>query len=399
MRISTNTLYAAGVSRLAEIQTGILKTQQQISTGKKILSPADDPIGAARALDLTQSQSINTQFANNRQSTGNALSAEENVLASVTSLLQDTKTQTISAGNGSYNDSDRASVATNLRARLDELVGLANSTDGAGTYIFAGFNVSAPPFSSAATGAQYSGDQGQRLSQVATSRQIAVSDPGDAVFQNIKNGGKALAVTAATTNTGTGTGSAVTVDGSSALTGHSYQIKFTGAGTYDILDSTAGTTVASAQAFTAGQTISFDGQQLSIAGAPASGDSFTVGAPKNQTIFKTLSDLIAALETPVVGVPGKAQLAQSLAVANGNIDSALDTVLSVRSSVGSRLREIDALNASGDDRSNQYAQALSQIQDLDYTKAISDFTQQNTNLEAAQKTFIKTSSLSLFSLL
>ncbi len=397
MRISTNTLYAAGISRLSEIQSGIVKTQQQISTGHRILSPSDDPVGAARALDLTQSQSINTQFAANRQAVGNALSTEESVLQGTTSLLQDSKTLAISAGNGTLNDSDRAAIATDLRGRLDALISQANATDGTGNYIFAGFQVTNPPFSSAVTGAQYTGDQGQRLVQVATSRQIALSDPGDAVFQNISNTG-ALSVTPATGNTGTGATSAVSVDGSVPLTGHDYKISFISATSYTVTDSTLGTT-GSAQTYTAGQQISIDGQQLTLSGAPVTGDSFKVGAVPNQSVFKTIADLITALQTPVSTAAQHVDLTHSLQVAGANLDNALNNVLTVRASIGSRLKELDSLNTSGDDRNIQFAASLSQIQDVDYNKAISDFTQQNTNLEAAQKTFVKVSSLSLFSLL
>ncbi len=398
MRISTNTLYAAGQSRLSEIQSGIVRTQQQISTGHKILSPSDDPVGAARALDLTQGQAVNTQFGLNRQAASNSLSTEDSILAGTTSLLQEVKSLAIAAGNGAYNDSDRASIATDLQGRLEELLGQANSTDGTGNYLFAGFQVTAPPFSSSATGATYGGDQGQRQAQVGTSRQIALSDPGDAIFQNIKNTG-ALVATPGAANAGTGAASRVSVDGSASLTGHGYSIKFTTATTYDVVDNNLGTNVTTGATYTTGQPISFDGQQVTVSGTPSSGDSFGIAAPANQSIFTTLSDLITALKTPAFGTAAKADLSHSLSVAGGNIDSALGNVLTVRSSIGSRLREIDALNTTGDERNIQYSTNLSQILDVDYTKAISDFTQQNTNLEAAQKTFVKVSSLSLFSLL
>jgi len=398
MRISTNTIYAASTARMSEIQAGIVKTQQQISTGRRILTPSDDPIGAARALELTQNQSINTQFATNRQATINSLSIEEVVLQTSTSVLQDIKTLTVSAGNGILSDADRKFIATELRGRLDELLGQANATDGTGNYLFGGFKSSAEPFSSSATGAQYSGDQGQRFSQVATSRQIAISDSGDSVFENIPNNGAQITA-AATTNTGNGVVSRVRADGSPGLTNNDYDIRFTSATTYDVIDKTLGTTVASAQNYGDNVPIRFDGQELLITGTPASGDTFTVRTPKNQSMFTTISNLITALETPIVGIAGKADLQRSLLNANSNLDNALGNVLTIRASIGSRLKELDSLNVSGEDKNFQFADALKNIQDVDYTKAISDFTQQNTNLEAAQKTFVKISSLSLFNLL
>lgn len=403
MRISTNTIFAGGLSRLSELQSGIVKTQQQISTGRRIQSPSDDPVGAARALDLTQGQSMNTQFAANRKATGNSLSSEEGVLQGTTSLLQDVKTLSISAGNGALNDTDRASIATDLKIRLDELISQANATDGTGNYLFAGFQVASPPFSSAGTGAVYSGDQGQRLVQVATSRQIALSDPGDGIFQNVPATSGTLSARAANGNTGSGSVSGVTVTDATAVTNHNYSVKFAitaGVTTYDIIDSTVGLpAISTGNAYTAGQPIAFAGQKLTVSGAPANGDTFTVQPATNQSIFTTLSDLITALQTPATGAVGKANLDRSLSLANGNIDNALNNVLTVRASIGSRLKELDSLDSYGTDRDIQYESALQDIQGVDYNKAISDFTQQNTTLEAAQKSFVKISGLSLFNLL
>jgi flagellar hook-associated protein 3 FlgL len=399
MRIATNTIYSAALTRLSTLQEGVVKTQNQISSGKRILTPSDDPIGAARVLDLSQGQAINAQFAANRQNIGNSLSSEETVLQNTTSLLQDVKTLSISAGDGAISNVDRKSIALELRSRFDQLVGQANTVDGTGNYLFAGFQAGTPPFSTTSNGVQYNGDQGQRFVQVGTSRQIAQSDPGDAVFTNIP-ATKLSASAASTANTGTGTVTPVLVTDGSQVTGHDYNINITGGGTtYDVIDVTLGTTVSVAAPYTSGAPIVFDGQQLKISGAPATGDSFTVRPAKSQSIFKTIGDLITALETPASTPVEKANLTYSLSVANGNLDNALDTVLAVRSSVGTRLKEIDSLNTYGDDRNIQYASAIENIQGLDYAKSISDFTQQNTTLEAAQKTFVKISGLSLFSLL
>jgi flagellar hook-associated protein 3 FlgL len=116
-------------------------------------------------------------------------------------------------------------------------------------------------------------------------------------------------------------------------------------------------------------------------------------------LFSTLSNLISQLNTPASSAIGKANLTHGLDVASGNLSNALDSVLGIRASLGSRLNEIDALDANGTDKNLQYTQALSQIQDVDYVKAISDLNQQQLTLQAAQQSFVKLTSLSLFSLL
>lgn len=402
MRISTNTIYDSGVTRVTELQSGLLKTQQQVSTGRRVLTPADDPIAAARALDLTQGQSMNSQFAANRVNAKNALSLEEGVLQSVTRLIQDVKTQTVEAGNGAYDDTQRKFIATELRGRFDELMGLANSRNGAGDFMFAGYQTTAQPFSPSAAGAQYSGDQGQKLLQVGAARQMAVGDSGDAVFEKIPGNGT-MVTAAAAGNAGNATVSRVSVFDATALPAvprTSYDVTFAvaaGVTTYAI-----DTVPVTTGPYTSGAPIRFEGLQIAVTDgstAIANGDKFTVRPGRNQSLFTTLGDLITILETPATGTVGKANLTQGLSTANGNLDNALDSILSVRASVGSRLKEIDSLDDAGADRNIQYAQALSQLQDVDYVKAISDLNQQQVTLEAAQKSFVKISGLSLFNLL
>ena len=299
MRISTQTLFDSGAARIGDLQSSLYKTQQQLATGRRILTPSDDPIAAARALEVTQSQSLNTQYGTNRGYAKDSLVAVDSTLSSVTELLQNVKTTAISAGNGTLGDSERASIATALQSSLGQLVGLANTRDGQGNYLFSGFQTTTPAFAQTATGVQYQGDQGQRLIQVDASRQMAVSSQGQTVFQG---GG--------------------------------------------------------------------------------------------QDMFKTLNDLITQLNTP-----GTTGLSAALATANNNLVLALNNVSSVRASVGSRLQELDALDSAGSDKNLQYSQTLSNLQDLDYTQALTDLSKQQMTLEAAQKSFVQTSGLSLFKLL
>lgn len=299
MRISTQHLFESGAAQIGNLQTGLARTQQQIASGRRILNPSDDPVVAARALDVTQSQSINTQYGVNRQYAKNSLGEVEGTLSSVTALLQDVRTTVIAAGNGALSDNERGFMATELRGRFEQLLGLANTRDAQGNYLFSGFKTATQPFAETSPGVvQYDGDAGQRLMQVDATRQMAVTNPGQAVFQG---GG--------------------------------------------------------------------------------------------QDIFQTLNDLVTLLQTP--GAPAPAALATQIS----NIDLALDNVVTVRASVGTRLQEIDSLDNAGTDRNLQYSQILSELQDLDYTQAITLLSQQQFTFEAAQKSFVKTSSLSLFNFL
>jgi flagellar hook-associated protein 3 FlgL len=168
MRISTNTIYQGGGQQLSDLSSALFTTQQQISTGRRILTPADDPVGSARALVITQFDAINDQFATNRSNVKASLQDTDGTLSSVTNLLQSAKGLLVEAGNGSLTASDRASIATQLQGSLGELLGLANAQDGTGSYMFSGFSTSTKPYTQTAGGATYNGDQGQRMLQVDT---------------------------------------------------------------------------------------------------------------------------------------------------------------------------------------------------------------------------------------
>jgi flagellar hook-associated protein 3 FlgL len=405
MRISTSSIYNANVSLLNQQQAQLLHTQQQISTQRRILTPADDPIASARALEVSQADASNSQYAVNRNTVQQSTSLAESVLQSVTNLLQDVRTVAVNVGNGALNSSDKQTFATDLSGRLEELLTLANSTDGVGNYLFSGFQGRTQPFANNNAVVQYQTDDGQRMIQVSSSRQLAASDSGADIFMRVKNGNGTFSVQAAASNTGSGIVSQGAITNPALLTGNNYQVTFSvvaGVTTYGVTNTTPGALVpvpvAAGTPYVSGQVISFDGLQLDVTGAPASGDVFTVAPSTNESIFKTISDLITALRTPNPqgGAVAAAALTNSTNTALNNLDRGLDNVLTVRASLGTRLNELDALQSTGEDMGIQYKQMLSQLQDVDFNKAISDLNQQKTSLEAAQKSFMAVSGLSLF---
>jgi len=404
MRISTNMIFEQGTTQLGTLNSNIAKTQMQLSTNRRILTAADDPIAAARALEVTQSQSLNTQYGVNRQNAKSSLGLEEQALAGTTGLIQDVQTLVVNAGNGTLSDTDRKSLAVELQGRLDDMLALANSADGAGGYLFAGSRSTTLPFTQTASGAQYNGDQTARQLQISSARQTAISDSGSEIFENNVTGNGSFVTAASAANTGAGIVSSGSVVNSTLTTGHNYQLSFAVAGTpavttYAVLDQTTGLPppgLVGPQPYQSGQQITFDGVAFDIKGIPANGDSFSVQPSQKQSIFQTLTDLIGVLRSSGNGPTGQAALTNGLNKAHENLGSALDNVLSVRASVGARLKEVDTLDSAGDDLNLQYAATLSTLQDLDQVAAISQFTQQQFALEAAQKSFKTLSGLSLF---
>jgi flagellar hook-associated protein 3 FlgL len=403
LRISTNAIYNAGTSQLNSLQSQIAKTQMQLSTNKRNLTAADDPIASARALEVTQSQSMNTQFATNRSNANASLSLVDKSLSDVTGQIQDIQTLIVTAGNGGYDASNREALATELEGRLTDLIGLANTADGTGGYLFSGYASTTQPFSKTPTGAAYQGDQGQRMLQVGSSRKMAISETGSAIFEAIPTGNGRFTTTAAGANTGSGIVSPGAVVDSSQLTGHDYDIKFGVSGTpavttYTVTDKTASppVDVLTNQPYTDGASISFGGMSMDVKGVPADGDTFSTTPSAKQSVFTTITDLIKTLRAPANGSDGKAALANGLNTASSNMKNALDNVLTVQASVGSRMKELDNLDSTGDDLNIQYQTTLGDLQDLDMVKAISLFAQQQQTLQAAQMSFKTMSGLSLF---
>lgn len=395
MRISSNTIYDSNVTAMNQQQARLLQTQQQIASGRRMAVASDDPVAATRALEISQADATNTQYASNRDSARNTLTIAESTLQAVTSLIQDTHDSAISAGNSSLTSSGRKIIATDLTAKLQELVGLANSTDGLGNYLFAGFQSRTKPFVDTATGVGFFGDDGQHLVQVAANRQLASSDSGADVFMRIKNGNGTFVTQPAVANTGSGVVSSGSVITPALLTGNNYSITFTSATTYDVTNTTTLGVVSAGNPYVSGQAISFDGMQLDITGTPASGDVFTVAPSTNQSLFTTISNLITALNAPVVG----ANLANSVSSGLNNLNNALNNVLTTQATLGLRLNELDALQTAGDSMGLQFKKTLSQLQDTDYNKAASDLNLQMTSLQAAQKSFAMVKDLSLFNYL
>src|SRR3546814_14091848 len=108
MLISSTLFFQTGLNSIHAQQSDLMHLYQQIGSGQRMVTPADDPLAAAQAINISQSQSLNQRFAENRSVLSQNLGIEENTLNSVTTLLQDVKTRLIEAGNGTMSDADRA---------------------------------------------------------------------------------------------------------------------------------------------------------------------------------------------------------------------------------------------------------------------------------------------------
>jgi flagellar hook-associated protein 3 FlgL len=404
MRISTNQIYQAGSSNLMSGQTSLYKLQNQLSTGKKFLSAQDDPVAAAQVLITSQSLAVNTQYADNQANASSQLAYEEGQLDGVVSAIQFARDKVIAAGSGTYTDADRRSIADVLESQAQTILGLANSTDANGYYLFSGYQGSRRPFETAADGSvSYAGDDGQRRLQVGSERELSVADSGHDVFERVRSGNGTYAAKSGSANSGTGimdAGSLVSLSAWSAAA-QNYSIEFTSATQFEIKDKDGNPITGSPFSYTAGAAITaIAGVSFSISGTPQGGDTFSIGPSSNQNVFTTLKNLVTALRTNVDGNPAAgAAFRNTLNGELQNLDQALENVSGIRSNVGSRMTELESLQGVSSTLGLQFQAQISGLQDIDYAAAMSAFVQQKTQLDAAQSSFAKIAGLSLFSYL
>ncbi|MDX6042695.1 flagellar hook-associated protein FlgL [Scandinavium lactucae] len=185
MRISTLMMYQQTMGGISNSQSSWLKYGEQMSTGLRVNRPSDDPISASQAVVLSQAQSQTAQFASARSFATQRISQEENTLSSVTSAIQAAQEKIVYAGNGTLSDDDRSSLATDLQGIRDQLMNLANSQDGNGRYMFAGYNTATAPFDSAS--GTYTGGTLNVEQQVDSSRTMVIGHTGNKIFDTITN--------------------------------------------------------------------------------------------------------------------------------------------------------------------------------------------------------------------
>ncbi|MGF6939002.1 flagellar hook-associated protein 3 FlgL [Paraburkholderia sp. UCT70] len=403
MRISTQQYFSMNVANMSNQQAQLSQIYQEISSGQSLTTPADNPLGAAQAVQLSSTASALSQYTTNQNAALTSLQAEDSTLSTVITTLQSANTLGLRAGDGGLNDADRTAIAAQLTTLRDQLVTYANATDSSGNALFAGFQNSTQAFTTDAAGnVTYTGDTGTRTVQVTGSNAVSTGDNGLSVFMSVGATNAQPIASGDPANTGSGVIGAVSVkDPTNAGNADSYQIQFSGSGsslTYTVTDTT--TNVAgTAQPYTAGSDITIAGQTVEITGTPAANDKFTV-QPANQAgtnVFTNLNAMIAALQQPVSGDPAaSAKLQNALNMGLSQLGNTLNNITAVQASVGGREQEVKALQTVTETNSLQTQSDLADLTQTDMVSTISKYTMQQAALQASQQAFVKIQNMSLF---
>jgi len=390
-RISTSNAYDGALNNLMSRQDSLTQTQEQMTSGKRVIKASDDPTAAARAERARALEERTTASEKAVDASSNAMTLTEGALGDANELLQQARELIVSAGDASYSDAERGSKANAIKAIRDQLLSVANRPDGQGGYVFSGQGSGGAPFVDKPGGVAFQGVGGSV--NVATDEPLPLTLDGGNVWLSA-NSGNGVFVTK-NVNSSNAWVDAGRVTAPDQITSSTYDIQFSttgGATTYSVLKD--GSQISTGNAFTSGQDISVDGMSFAITGAPADGDDFQMTpSTKSLSVFDALDNAVAQLSKPGQGGPKVQQAVQD---SLRNIDQCNSQISSARSFAGTTLQRLDGVKGRLDATELSAQTARSSAEDLDMVKALSSFNQQQTGYQAALQSYATIQKLSLF---
>jgi len=391
MTISTLTFQTNALAQMEALQTALTQTQTELSTGSRLPNAAADPGAMSQVNQLNMQLSASQQYVTN----GNALSAnltlEQSALTNATNALQSARDLAIQGNNSAMSLQDRQDIATQLQQLEQTLLGNANATDSTGNYLFAGTATGTRPFAQSGGSVAYQGNNQVNQVQISADQSVSAGDAGDSVFMNLAAGNGTFTTAVAAGNSGSGTIDTGSVITPSQWVPSTYTISFTSPSVYQVTNS-AGTVVGSGT-YTSGDAIDFSGVEVTISGAPAAGDSFSVAPAGQASVFSTINSLITTLSSSSLS---SEQVSTQIGNAIQQIDTALNGFDNVQASVGARLNAISTAATSAQTTQTQIQGTVSTLADTDYAAATTQLSTEELALQAAQESYASIEKLSLF---
>lgn len=409
MRLSTLQSYNKGLDSILDNQREVNKTQQQVSTGLRVLTPSDDPIAATKILQLQQDQALRDQFSKNMTGAEGRLNLEEAQLDGITDNLIRVKELTVQAGDGSYSLPDRQAINFELKELLKSTVDLMNSKDAGGEYLFGGFKGGTEPFQENENGRyEYQGDEGQRFISIASSTTVATGDNGKRLFVDIEAAENSFTTQTSPLNEGNAVinpGLVVDQEAYAEFYPEDLIITFNAesaitppGANYTVRQASDGRVVGTLgnEPYASGDEITVAGVSLKITGDVKAGDEFLIDSTEKQSITDTIYRLMDGLDS-LENTPEDADTLDNL-IANTleNLAFAETNISLVRSELGARLNIIENTASQAADIEIISKSVLSELQDVDFAEAVSRLSLQSFLLETAQQSYAKIQNLSLF---
>ncbi|MAK92921.1 MAG: flagellar hook-associated protein 3 [Oceanospirillaceae bacterium] len=409
MRVATLQQYSTGLKGILNNQEEVNKTQQQVSTGRRVLTPADDPIAATKILQLQQDLALNEQYTRNMTAAENRLNLEEATLSSVTENIARVKELTVQAGDGSYTIEDRQAIAAEIYQLQEALADLFNTRDANGEHIFAGFKGATEPFQKTGTGRyEFVGDEGQRYLAIGATTTVATGDSGKGLFVDVEAAKNTFTTSLNPLNTGTlqvnpgfvvdeeayaefyPDDLVITFNPESAITppGPNYTVRR--ASDNRVVDGMSNET------YFDGAPITVAGLSIGMSGRPEPGDEILARSSPKQSITDTLYRLTAGLNSLTDSPVDSETLDILIEDTLTNLTNAQTSVSQKVSELGARLNVVENTGNLAADVKLVNQEVLSKLSDVDFAEAVSRLSLQTYLLEAAQQSYTTISRLSLF---
>lgn len=403
MRISTGQVQQQGIDAITRLSAQTAATQQQVATGRRVSSAADDPAAAAKIVRLNQDIATRERYLQNADNAEAQLQQEESVLNRITEVLQRVRELTLQAGDPAYSSQDLAALGAEMAVRVEEVLALANSRDGQGNYLFSGFQGNQEPFELTDGVVRFLGDSGVRELAIADDRTIAISDSGAQLFDRADVNFQSVQVRAATGIDTDPPALQVLVREPEALAEtaarrislEAFQVD--GDIVIEARDAVDGNLLASATGDTDARLVGLEslGLDLQFGAALVPGDRYLVEINEQQGLLTTINSISSALGSELSPLTD-AGLRQAIDQTLVGVDAALDNILGTQAEVGARLNAVDSTRTLHEDLILRGTEVLSELQDVDFAEAVSNLSYQSFLLEAAQQSFVRVSNLSLF---
>lgn len=399
-RISTLGTYQNSLAQILAKQATIAKTQQQLASGSRLTTGADDPLAAGSATTMDRSVARLAQYDKNATAVQNRLNMQESALGQVNELLSNARTLVVQANSDTMSSSDRAAIAKQIQSIKDQLVSLANGTDGVGRYLFGGTDDGSAPFTTSAGSVAYNGNQTQRQVEVAGGQRVQDTIPGSQLFMQVRVGNGTATATADNANAGQAVLLGYSVDDAATWNGQTYKVVFDSASSYHIEDGNGtALTAAGSGTYTSGNDISYGGVTLQVRGTPAAGDSITLAPADTRSVFDTLDELVSALTLPNADGSRSTEQSNRLQASLQDLTTAEQHFIDARAAGGAQLSAIDLAGQVNEAYTVTMKSSLSSLRDLDYAEAVSRYSMDSTALQAAQTVFMQMQQSSLFKLI
>ena len=404
MRVTTNLIFDQNLRAMNSSQAQLSDIQTQLASGKKLLRPSDDPVGASQVIRLTEEIDKITQYQRNNDLVTNALELQETTLRTINDVADRARVLTVQSGNGILSSADKQAVGAEIEQLRNQVVDLMNTQNASGEYIFSGYQSASQAFSfnggAADNAIEFVGDNGTNLVQLSDSITVQSTTSGKTLFEDVRarlnfdvsNLSGASFDDYQIRNQGTFDAfhSANFDPGDSANNEYSFeivsasQIQVTNIGTGEVLETLP---------FEAGTVTTFNGVEFTLQGTP--GDSFQMdlNRPEKTNLAQTLHNMFLALNDTSLDPQ---QFTDAIDDTLVGIDNGLAKMSRESSSIGARMNIAESVESSLLDAELANVQARSSIQDVDYAFASSEFAKQETALEAAFATFPRVANLSLF---